>query len=155
MQDGEAFRKFLLEEMGKITNGPEYGVRLYYAGKANVPLGRIVYDVIRCGLMHEAQLPKSVVFTPPEPGPGRPFGGADGKRYDGKLMNRVALNEVFGFPLGWIWNMIRVVAEAPENKDEFADGTYPVPDGYSTDAGLVLEYPDEHPERFPPNAPLL
>lgn len=150
--DGTAFAKFIHDEIGKITNGPTENVRFFYAGTPNVSLEDIVYKAIRCNLVHEGQLPSNIELTSPEAGDGKPFGGKDGRRHDGRHFNRLALYDVLGFPIGWIWNLVRVVAEAPENTVEFPCREYPIPAGYSVNAGLKLDYPDEHPERFPPNA---
>ena len=152
--DDRAYKNFVRDELTKITNGPSLNVDFYYDGEYHVPLEVIVYKFLRCELLHEAGLPGDITLTQPVQGDGKPFGKSpDGSPYDGKLFNRLVLNDVLGFPIGWIWNLIRVIAEAPENKSEFCDGSYPLPDAYSVSAGFQLEYPDEHPDRFPPNAP--
>jgi len=148
MGDNKAFKQFIHDEIAKITNGPTTNVDFYYDGKHHVGVEDIIYKFIRCNLVHEGKLPETIVFTQPVVGDGSPVG-----RYDGKLFNKLALHDVMGFPIGWIWNFVRVVAEAPENKGEFSDGFYPIPDGYSVSAGFQLDCPDEHPDRFPPNAP--
>lgn len=154
MPDNQAYKKFVLDELEKITNGPTVNVAFYFRGNHRVPLENIIYEFVRCELVHEGQLPADIALTQPVVGDGKPFGKSpDGTPYDGKLLNLLVLNDVLGFPIGWIWNLVRVVAEAPENKNEFADGVYPLPDGYFVSAGMALRYPDEHPERFPPNAP--
>lgn len=154
MPDSEAFKKFVFDEIEKITNGPKVNVDFYFCGEPHTPLEDIIYKFMRCTLVHEGSLPETIILTQPIPGDGKPFGKSpDGTPYDGKLLNALALYDVLGFPVGWVWNLVRVVAEAPENKGEFPDGKYPFPEGYSSSAGLQLQYPDEHPERFPPNAP--
>ena len=154
MQDRTAYKRFVRDELQKITNGPDRNVDFFYDGDPHVSLEEIVYKFLRCELLHEARLPENITLTQPVKGDGKPFGKSpDGSPYDGKLLNELVLNDVLGFPIGWIWNLIRVVAQAPENKSEFCDGSFPLPDGYSVSAGFQLEYPDEHPERFPPNAP--
>ncbi len=154
MKDCDAFKAFISDEVAKITNGPTKNVAFYYDGKHGVTIEDIIYKFIRCELVHEGKLPENIEFTHPVPDTKGPFGRSpSGEPYDGKLFNHIKLNEVLGFPLGWIWNLIRVVAEAPENKHEFLDGSYPIPANYSVNAGLKLEYPDDHPDRFPPNSP--
>jgi len=154
IEDSKAYKDFILDELAKVTNGPDTNVKFFYDGQHDVPIEEILYKFMRCALVHEGRLPASIILTQPEHGNLEPFGrSAAGTPYDGKLFNVLALNDVLGFPIGWIWNLIRVVAEAPENKAEFEDGCYPFPDGYSVSAGLRLQFPDEHPERFPPNAP--
>ncbi len=140
MSDCKAYTNFIRDEIAKITNGPTINVDFYYDGKHHVALEHIIYKFIRCGLVHNGCLPKTITMTQPVIS-------------DGKLFNLLDLSDVMGFPIGWIWNLIRVVAEAPENGNEFPNSTYPLPDGYSILAGFQLHYPDEHPERFPPNAP--
>lgn len=159
MRDGIATRRFIKDEIAKITNGPctsgtDHIASFYYNGKHNVGLDRILYDFLRCDLIHEGKLPTNLTLIQPVLGKGNPMGrNPAGKPYDGKLFNKLALNDVTGFPIGWVWNLIRVVAEAPENQSDFPNGTYPLPNGYSVNAGFMIEYPDEHPDRFPPNAP--
>ena len=154
MPDGDAFKRFVHDEIVKITNGPTINVEFYHDGNYHERVEDIIYTFIRNKLVHEGELPETIVFTQPVLGHGKPFGRApNGLPYDGKLFNKIALNDVMGFPIGWIWNFVRVVAEAPENKGEFPDGNYPIPDGYSVSAGFSVEYPDEHRDRFPPNAP--
>jgi hypothetical protein len=154
MPDKIAYERFVRDEISKITYGPSKNVDFYFDGKHHVSLEHIVYKFIRCSLVHQGSLPKNIVLTLPVAGPGKPYGiSPDGTPYDGKLCNVLQLNDILGFPIGWIWNLIRVVAEDPQNNAEFLDGSYPLPDGYSVRAGLKLEYPDEHPERFPPDAP--
>jgi hypothetical protein len=153
--DSAAYKKFILDEIGKITNGPTKNVDFYFDGRHHVPLQDIVYAFIRCGLVHEGSLPPTIKLTQPVIRvDGKPFGRSpSGTPYHGKLFNHLALYDVTGFPIGWIWNLIRVVAEAPENADGFPGCAYPIPPGYSVDAGFEIEFPDDHPERFPPNAP--
>jgi len=153
ISDKQAFCDFIRDELAKITNGPFINVSFYYAGNPRVPIEEIIYRFIRCALIHEGHLPPNMTLTNPVPGDGKPVGiSPNGTPYDGKLFNVLSLYDVLGFPIGWIWNLIRVVSEARENKTDFPEGTYAVPDGYSVSAGFMLEYPDDHPERFPPNA---
>lgn len=154
MADNEAYKRFILDEIAKITNGPNKNVDFFYDGSHHVGLEHLIYKFMRCNLVHEGTLPSTLTLTQPVVGDGKPIGQApDGLPYNGKLFNKIALYDVLGFPIGWIWNCIRVVAEAPENNKEFPDGKYPLPDGYSVSAGFMIEYPDDHPERFPPAAP--
>ena len=149
--DTKAFRLFIKDEVLKITNGPE-GFPIYYDGKANIPVEDILYKFIRCELIHEGSLPTNIELTKPEFEKCDPFGkNPDGKPYDTGIFNHLKLYEILGFPIGWIWNMLKVIVDAPENIDEFIDYDCPIPENYSFYAGLKLSYPDENPERFPPN----
>jgi len=154
MSDKEAYKRFIHDELEKITNGPTQNVAFYFRKEHHRSIEDLIYTFIRCELVHEGSLPEDIQFTQPVLGDGKPRGHSpDGTPYDGRLFNNLVLADVLGFPIGWIWNLIRVVAEAPENHSEFPDGVYPVPEKYSVRAGFSLEYPDEHPDRFPPNAP--
>ena len=152
-RDAEAFKRFIKDEELKITNGPK-GVTFYYDGKHDVPVENIIYKFIRCSLIHEGSLPANIELTVPEVEETGPIGrNPEGEPYDTTIFNRLSVYDTLGFPLGWVWNLIRVIVEAPENKEEFEDYDCPVPKGYSFNAGLIFSYPDEHPERFPPNRP--
>ena len=154
MPDSQAYKAFIRKELPKITNGPTRNVAFYFRHNHHRSIEDIIYTFIRCELLHEGALPKDIRLTDPVVGDGKAFGKSPADTpYDGQVMNKLVLEDVLGFPIGWIWNLIRVVAEAEENKSEFPGGAYPVPEGYSVKAGFLLEYPDEHPERFPPNAP--
>ena len=57
-KDNERYRKFLLDEMGSITGGPSTNVKFYHNGKYKVPLENIIYNILRCKLVHEGQARK-------------------------------------------------------------------------------------------------
>ena len=103
--DNEAFKSFVVDEMGTITGGPKYGVRFPFKGK-DTPLAIILYHHLRCQLVHEGEIPESIVFTKPE-------------FKDGKMYNILHLVDPLGFPEGWICNLAKAVREAPENTDLF------------------------------------
>lgn len=63
MGDGEAFKRFVLDEMDKITGGPKYNVAFPFLGHDNVPLEDILYTHLRCHLVHEAAMPESIYVT--------------------------------------------------------------------------------------------
>jgi hypothetical protein len=152
--DPTAFKSFIRDELRKITNGPTINVSFYYRGDNYRSIEDLIYIFIRCELIHEATLPNDIELTQPVFDPSVPIGrNPDGQPFEPGLGNHLILEDTLGFPIGWIWNMIRVIVEAPENSDLFRDYTCPIPDGYSFNAGFLLTYPDEHPERFPPNRP--
>jgi hypothetical protein len=106
MPDPEAFKKFILDEMGTITGGPKYNVAFPFKGNDKTPLENILYHHLRCQLVHEGAMPESIVFTPP-------------KIEKGKVFNVLRLTDPLGFPEGWVINLSRAVQEAPENSDIF------------------------------------
>ena len=106
MRDNEAFKRFVLDEMGTITGGPKYNVKFPFQGKDEVPLEDIVYEHLRCHIQHEGTMPDSVYLTQ--------------TRYEnGKAEQILKLTKQLGFPEGWISNMAAAVRLAPENQDEF------------------------------------
>jgi len=107
MKEGEAFRRFVLDEMGTITGGPKYNVAFPFQGRDKVPLEDILYTHLRCQLVHEAEMPKWIYLTETE-------------YEDGKSLNVLRLTDPLGFPEGWINNLAVAVRLAPENADEFA-----------------------------------
>ncbi len=150
--DNEAFKRFIVDDLSKITNGPTINASFYYRGDNYKKVEDLIYIFIRCELMHEGSLPSDMYLTQPVFEPHSPFGqNPDGQPYDTGIFNHLILEETLGFPIGWIWNMIRVIVEAPENSELFRDYPCPIPSGYDFNAGFKLTYPDEHPERFPPN----
>ena len=104
--DGEAFRKFCLDEMGAITDGPSKNVAIAYEGDERVPLEKILYDHLRCELVHKGAMPETIEFSPP-------------RLRDGRIYHVLRLRSPLGFPEGWVHNLAKVVATAPENADEF------------------------------------
>lgn len=130
--DSEVFKKFLLDEMGTITGGPDSGVAFYCDGKYSVALEHIIYKILRCSLVHEGYSPQELRFTEPV-------------IENGKTFNHLDLEtDVIGLPTGWIWNLARVVISAPENHGEF---NIVLPEKYPHDAGIKLTYPDNDPAR--------
>lgn len=97
--DGEAFKRFLCDEMLKVT-GCVKNLNVMFRGRTQ-PLQDVLYHCVRCELAHEGHMPDDFVL---EPGPGL----------------RIDVNEkrvVFTDPL--LDGLGRAVAEAPENLDEF------------------------------------
>lgn len=110
--DGEAFKKFVLDEMGTITGGPSLNVAFPFKGQQSVPLEEILYRHLRCQLVHEGAMPESIVFTQPQ-------------LKNGRFCNVLRLRDPLGFPEGWIENLLCAVCEAPENADLFSSGRQP------------------------------
>jgi hypothetical protein len=102
--DNESFKNFIYDEMGVITNGPKYKVELPFQGR-KTPLEDIFYHHLRCQLLHEGEMPDSIVFTEPS---------KDGK-------NVVHLGTPLGFPVGWIEQLATAVWLAPENDSLWHD----------------------------------
>jgi len=106
MSDGAAFKRFVLDEMGTITGGPKYGVAFPFQGQDKVPLEDILYEQLRCHVVHEGNMPSSIYFT-------------QTTYKDGNSQNVLKLTDPLGFPEGWVSNMAAAVSLAPENEEEF------------------------------------
>jgi hypothetical protein len=106
--DGTAFKSFLLDDMDKITGGMKYNVAFPFRGKDKVPLEDILYAHLRCHMVHEGETPLTINFTEPVV-------------KDGKSYSVLRLKDPFGIPEMWLWNLARVVAQAPENRELFRD----------------------------------
>lgn len=104
--DSEAFKQFILDEMGTITGGPDKNVAFPFMGNDKTPLEDILYYHLRCQLVHEGAMPESIVFTQP-------------KIEKGKRYNVLKLTDPLGFPEGWVPNLVKAVVEAPENSNLF------------------------------------
>ena len=66
--DRQSFTQFVGEEMQTITKGATGGCsikefNINYLGKI-MPLEDLLYEVVRCNLAHEGELPDSIVFEP-------------------------------------------------------------------------------------------
>jgi hypothetical protein len=131
--DSESFKKYILDEMGKITGGPTSGVKFYYNTSYNIPLEKFLYNILRCELLHEGTMPVELKFSEPVV-------------ENGKIFNVLRLYDPIEFPIGWIWNLARAVMESPENNFENFDGVR-LPPNYLRDAGLKLEFPDDDFDR--------
>ncbi len=101
ISDRDAFKRFVLSVMDTITGGPKYNVAFPFKG-VKTPLEDILYHHLRCQLVHEGEMPESIVFTAPVRGKGKSF-------------NVLRLNDPLGFPEGWVLNLLRSVESAPEN----------------------------------------
>ena len=105
MGDRQAFTKFVGEEMETITRGPggSASIRNFnieYLGKM-MPLQDLLYEVVRCNLAHEGQLPDTIVFEP-----------------DMGLRVEVDPDKIT-FTDGLLDGLCYAVVQAPENSDLF------------------------------------
>ena len=106
IRDPDSFKRFAADVMGTITGGPKYNVKFPFDGKDEVWLGDILYTHLRCQLVHEAEMPPSIVFTEPQ-------------IREGQVYNVLKLTSPLGFPEGWVRNLAKAVTEAPENQALF------------------------------------
>ncbi len=106
-KDGNGFKTFILDEMEKITGGLKYNVAFPFQGETT-PLEDILYEHLRCVLVHEGGMPDSITLLEPV-------------HEGGKKFNVLRLRDPLGFPEGWVDNLLTVVVQAPENETIFRD----------------------------------
>jgi hypothetical protein len=110
--DRVAFESFLYDEMFTLTGKKmKYGVAFPFRGKPSVPYETILYEFLRCPLVHEADV-KGFFFTP-------------SVIENGKVLHQLKLTDPFGIPEQWVWNLAEAVSSVPENKGMFDDVTNP------------------------------
>ncbi|MBX2851706.1 MAG: hypothetical protein KTR15_08180 [Phycisphaeraceae bacterium] len=109
-RDGDAFTKFLKEELLVVSGGsaknfyfkvPGSDIRKY--PDSMMPLENIFYEVVRCNLVHEEVIPTNVQFIS-DGNPGWSIEITDDK---------LELSD------SWIGGLDKVVEYAPENTEEF------------------------------------
>ena len=106
--DRVAFTTFLLDEMFTLTGKQaKYGVAFPFRGETKVPYETILYEFMRCPLVHEADM-SGFFFTP-------------SIIEDGKVLHQLKLTDPFGIPEQWVWNLAEAVATVVENKGMFDD----------------------------------
>ena len=104
--DNASFKRFVLDEMATITGGPKYNVAFPFQGQDVCPLEDILYEQLRCHVLHEGSMPGSIYFT-------------QTIYEDGKSLSVLKLTDPLGFPEQWVSNMVVAVCLAPENKESF------------------------------------
>lgn len=105
--DGHAFKNFIYDEMGVITNGPKYKVEFPFQGHLT-PLEDIFYVHLRCHLIHEGEMPRSIELSEPL---------IEGD----STFSVLKLTNPLGFPLNWIESLATAIWLAPENDDLWSD----------------------------------
>lgn len=106
-KDNIAFKNFIYDEMGVVTGGPKFEVKLPFLGKDS-PLEDILYTHFRNSFIHEAEKSSSVDYTETE-------------YEDGTAVHLLQLKNPLGFPAGWIEHIATAVWLAPENDDLWED----------------------------------
>ena len=100
--DADSFKNFIYDELGVMLDGAKYEVKFPFRGRLT-PLEDILYEHLRCQLVHEGALPGDVRFTPPVVSPS------------GGLANAWHLGDPFGIPAGTLEGLATAVWLAPEN----------------------------------------
>ena len=106
-EDRDAFKNFIHDELGIITGAFKYGVTPPFRGK-DTPIESILYHELRCQLLHEGEMPRTVRFTDPV-------------IKDGQSYSILQLGDPMGIPVSWIETIATAVWLAPENDDLWPD----------------------------------
>ncbi len=100
--DRDSFTRFLLDEMDNFIEPKGFRMGLDLGEGQPTMLEDILYTHFRCNLVHEGQMPKEIILTPPV-------------AEDGTLQSLVRLNGPPGIPEKWILNLHNALCKAPEN----------------------------------------
>lgn len=107
IHDNEAFKSFIRDIMPTLM----YGKQLEGTPNPRIifdqtPVEDIIYEHLRCNLVHEAELSQKVAFS-------------KSVIVDGKLQATLAVGKPNIIPDFWVLHLIKAVREAPENVAEF------------------------------------
>jgi hypothetical protein len=106
--DPQAFKSFIRDVLPTLMYGqqPLQGTPNPRIIFNQTPVEDIIYEHLRCNLVHEAELSKKVVFS-------------KSVIVDGKLQATLAVGSPNVIPDFWVLHLIKAVREAPENVAEF------------------------------------
>lgn len=108
MKDGQAFKSFIRDVLPTLM----YGKPLQGAPNPRIvfdqtPVEDIIYEHLRCNLVHEGEVAQQVAFS-------------ESKIVDGKLQATLVVGSPNRIPDFWVLNLMKAVMEAPENASEFS-----------------------------------
>jgi hypothetical protein len=114
--DAESFKRFIRDVsptvlLGNPSWNPPAPISIVLE---DTPLEDIMYEHLRCFLIHEAVVSPKLYFTGPVIKDGR-------TAYPLKIPVRSQGEVLFGIPENFVANLLKAVEEAPENRDLFAD----------------------------------
>lgn len=108
-KDNEAFKAFMHDVLETIIFGrnPSKPMpTIKFGGLNGMTVEELLYNELRCYLIHEAEMPTSVEFSPSE-------------IVDGKLQAELRIGPPHQIPDFWVLNLMKAVRDAPENADVF------------------------------------
>jgi hypothetical protein len=105
--DNQAFKSFIRDVLPTLMYGkPLQGTPNPRIIFDQTPVEDIIYEHLRCNLVHEGELSQKVVFS-------------ESVIVDGKLQATLAVGSPNVIPDFWVLHLIKAVREAPENVAEF------------------------------------
>lgn len=106
IKDNDSFKRFIQDGLPTILGTFDTSLTLPFRGESK-SIEDILYHELRCQLLHEGELPDSIVFTPKTV--------KNGVEYD-----TITITHPIGLPESWVLNMVRLIVDAPENAQLFA-----------------------------------
>ena len=107
IRDDEAFKSFIRDVLPTLMSGkPLQGAPNPRILFDQTPVEDIVYEHLRCNLVHEGEIAQQVAFS-------------ESKIVDGKLQATLAVGSPNLIPDFWVLHLMKAVKEAPENASEF------------------------------------
>jgi len=108
MPDNEAFKSFVRDVLptlmfGKSLDATTPNPTVIFD---NTPVEDIIYEHLRCNLLHEATPASQVAFS-------------ESEIVDGKVQAILAVGSSNVIPDFWVLHLMKAVREAPENASEF------------------------------------
>ena len=108
IRDSEAFKLFIRDVLptlmfGKLLHGTPNPAIIF----DQTPIEEIIYEHLRCNLVHEADLSNQLGFS-------------QSKIVDGKVQATLVVGSPNMIPDFWVLNLMMAVREAPENVSAFS-----------------------------------
>lgn len=112
--DNQVFKSFIRDILPTLMSGrPLQGTPNPRIIFDQTPVEDIIYEHLRCNLVHEGEISQQVAFS-------------ESKIVEGKLQATLAVGSPNMIPDFWVMHLLKAVREAPENIAEF--GQPPNPD---------------------------
>ena len=110
--DNKAFKSFIRDVLptlvfGKSIESSTPNPSIIFD---KTPVEDIVYEHLRCNLLHEATLSQQVPFS-------------ESKIMDGKVQGTIVVGSPNMIPGFWVLHLIKAVRDAPENVSDFTENT--------------------------------
>lgn len=109
IKDNEGFKSFIRDVLPTLM----YGLPLKGAPNPRIvfndtPLEDIIYEHLRCNLLHEGEMGREIAFS-------------ESTIVDGKLQATLTVGSPNRIPEFWVLHLMKAVKEAPENASDFRE----------------------------------
>ena len=111
-RDNEAFKSFIRDILPTLIQGKSLDKDTPNPAIIfdQTPVEDIVYEHLRCNLVHEGEVAQQVAFS-------------ESKIVEGKLTATLAVGSPNVIPDFWVLHLMKAVREAPKNETEFKSTT--------------------------------